>query len=542
MKVIAKERVRVLLYENNASKPTGRVDFDEKDRIGNVHFLDDAAIPAHVPYRLEVDGELVTDPEAVRISSAREFGSYDRRKVYSLRYPMKPVHKTYVPHPVRDLIVYQAHVRGFTRSESCRTKQGGTFRAMEENIPYLKNLGITALELMPVYDFDETGATREITNYWGYAKGNYYAPKPSYAAGDDEIAELRSLIEALHKNGIDVILQMYMPEKTAGEIIDILVHWIRFYGVDGFHILAAGCNLQEVFSSPYLVGTKLFSATLREDNCCTLQDDESFLADVRRFLRGEDNAAQNMLYYLTQAARRVNFPAYHNGLTLRDTFSYEKKHNEENGESNQDGTNYNFSMNFGQEGDTDDPSINAQRIRAVKNALLLTFFSVGIPKIYMGDEVYHTLKGNNNAYRLDTEKAYLPWNPDPVQKELLDFVKELIQVRKTWFLNNQFPAHDRNRDSMPDVSVHQEDAWQATVLPQNKHFAVFYAAKTPMLLTVNLSGSEERIGLPYQIAGSPEFIIGTTGGENPVQDGPHIHLKPHTVAVYKMKGGTKNVR
>lgn len=542
MKVTAKTTAQVLLYRERGTKPYRRLDFDPDRRIGNVHELSDDRIPMDTPYRLEIDGTEQIDRHAVRIRSAKTFGKYDANKVYSLRYDLKPLHDGYTAHDAQDLIVYQAHVRGFSKSRSWKKGDGGTFRAMEAGIPYFTDLGINAVELMPVYDFNEKPSPEAPLNYWGYVRGNYYAPKPSYAAGDDEIAEFQSLIRAFHKAGIDVILQMYFPDESVSEIIDILKHWIYYYGIDGFHIINCAADFYEIAAHPYLAGTKLFANEMREDNPESFADNEAFLVDVRRFLRGEDNSARNILHYLTNDTRRLNFPAYHNGFPLSDVFSYEKKHNESNGEGNRDGTDYNYSMNFGCEGETKDASIQEARLRAVKNTLLLTLLSAGIPKIYMGDEVLRTQHGNNNAYCMDAEDAYLSHRPSAAAQEIRDFVRSVITARKTLFSDIVYTAGSKAHDRMPNISVHQEDAWQANILPQNKHFAIYYAGKQEMLLTVNLSHTPQRIGLPYELEGDFDYVVGTTEKKKLTYEGCHVDLEPRSIALYTVKGGTRNVR
>lgn len=139
---------------------------------------------------------------------------------------------------LEDSIIYEVHVRGFTASSSAGTKHPGTFRALMERIPYLQELGVTAVELLPVFDFDETEVLRQLpdgtilNNYWGYSTVGYFAPEGSYCATQEEgehIRELRDLIKALHKAGIEVILDVVFNHTNEGNHLGPMMH---FKGID----------------------------------------------------------------------------------------------------------------------------------------------------------------------------------------------------------------------------------------------------------------------------------------------------------------------
>ena len=125
----------------------------------------------------------------------------------------------------------------------------------------------------------------------------------------------------------------------------------------------------------------------------------------------------------------INFVTCHDGFTLCDLVSYNMKHNEENGEENRDGSNDNRSWNCGIEGPTEDTSIAAIRTRQIKNFLAITFLSIGVPMISMGDEVKRTQFGNNNAYCHDNELTWFDWNLPKKNNSLFRFVKMLINFR-----------------------------------------------------------------------------------------------------------------
>ena len=161
---------------------------------------------------------------------------------------------------------------------------------------------------------------------------------------------------------------------------------------------------------------------------------------LRRFWKGDENLASEMGYRLTgsadlyEAAGRkifasVNFVTAHDGFTLRDLVSYDRKHNEANGEENRDGTDDNFSWNCGAEGETDDPTVLALRDRQVRNLLGTLLLSQGVPMICAGDEMGRTQGGNNNAYCHDDEISWLDWSLDDRRRALLGFTRRLVRLR-----------------------------------------------------------------------------------------------------------------
>ena len=127
----------------------------------------------------------------------------------------------------------------------------------------------------------------------------------------------------------------------------------------------------------------------------------------------------------------INFVTAHDGYTMRDLVTYEQKHNEANGENNQDGHNDNISRNWGVEGDTDDPAIIDLRYRLMRTFLATLVFSQGVPMLAHGDELGRTQRGNNNAYAQDNEITWVDWNLDARQQELLAFTRKLIALRQS---------------------------------------------------------------------------------------------------------------
>jgi glycogen operon protein len=162
---------------------------------------------------------------------------------------------------------------------------------------------------------------------------------------------------------------------------------------------------------------------------------------VRDYWRGEPGRLPELASRLTgssdlyeTSARRpvasVNFVTCHDGFTLADLVSYERKHNEANGEHNHDGSDDNRSWNCGTEGPSDDAEINALRDRQVRNFLVTLFFSQGIPMLLAGDELGRTQQGNNNSYCQDNEISWVDWDAAAKHSDLVDFVASLSALRK----------------------------------------------------------------------------------------------------------------
>ena len=162
---------------------------------------------------------------------------------------------------------------------------------------------------------------------------------------------------------------------------------------------------------------------------------------VRRFWKGDGGTVGELASCLSGSSdlyahngRRpsasLNFITCHDGFTLRDLVSYQRKHNEANGEENRDGNNNNMSWNCGVEGPTSDPAISQLRQRRQRNFLTTLFLSQGVPMLLAGDEVAHTQEGNNNGYCQDSPLSWINWELSEEQRELLAFVRRLIHLRR----------------------------------------------------------------------------------------------------------------
>jgi glycogen operon protein len=449
--------------------------------------------------------------------------------------------------PSAQTVIYEMHVRGFTRhpSSGVPEKTRGTYAGLIEKIPYLRELGITAVELLPVFHFDPQACPPGKVNYWGYQPVSFFAPHQGYSSRRDALGpidEFREMVKALHRAGIEVILDVvynhtgevgadgpticfrgldnseyyifdandrsrYTDYSGCGNtlkanhpivrrmILDSLHYWVEEMHVDGFrfdlasilardregNVLPNPPVLWDIESDPALAGTKLIAEAW---DAAGLYQVGSFVGDawkewngrfrddVRGFFRGEPGAVRRFadrfvgspdVYGKEQREpeQSVNFVTCHDGFTLNDLVSYNGKHNEANGEDNRDGSNGNQSWNCGCEGPTDDPAIEALRNRQVKNFLVTTMLSVGVPMILMGDEVRHTQGGNNNAYCQDSEVSWFDWSLVQKHADLHRFTRMLIEHRCL-----RSCEHERQRLTLSQIVATAFKAWHGTKLDQ----------------------------------------------------------------------------
>jgi isoamylase len=245
--------------------------------------------------------------------------------------------------------------------------------------------------------------------------------------------------------------------------VDSLRHWVNEFHVDGFRFdlatemarVGGGAFSQQaafflaVHQDPVLSRVKMIAEPwdlgdggYRLGNFPHLfgEWNDRYRDTMRRFWRGDEWQAPELGYRVAGSAdlfkgsgRRpmasINFVTCHDGFTLRDLVSYDKKHNEANGEDNRDGNDDNKSWNCGVEGETADPEINRLRARQQRNFLATLMLSVGTPMLNAGDELGRTQRGSNNGYCQDNQVSWLDWNLDEQQQSLLEFTRELIQFR-----------------------------------------------------------------------------------------------------------------
>jgi glycogen operon protein len=247
-------------------------------------------------------------------------------------------------------------------------------------------------------------------------------------------------------------------------VLDSLRHWVEAYHVDGFRFDLAPSLARE----PYDFSTRAgFLRAVGQDPVLSRAKmiaepwdvgeggyrvggfppgwsewNDQFRDTVRSFWRGDPDQLPKLTRVMTGSREiyepsgrhpwaSVNYVCSHDGFTLQDLVSYNERHNEENGENNQDGHGHNLSWNCGVEGPTDDPEILALRARQKRNLLATLFFSQGVPMLLMGDEISRTQKGNNNAYAQDNEISWMDWEAGlETDPELLTFTQALIALRR----------------------------------------------------------------------------------------------------------------
>jgi len=424
--------------------------------------------------------------------------------------PRTPWHKT---------IIYELHVKGFTQLHpELPEKLRGTYAglASEFVVNHLLNLGVTAVELMPVHHFvnDRMLVDRGLTNYWGYNTLSYFAPESRYCAThipQDAVQQFKMMVAALHAAGIEVILDVvynhtaegnqmgpslsmrgidnsvyyklspedpryYMDYTGCGNslnvrhprvlqlIMDSLRYWVVDMHVDGFRFDLASTLARELFDvdrlgaffdiihqDPILSQVKLIAEPwdvgvggYQVGNFPVLWSEWNgkYRDNVRRFWKGDGGTLNEFATRLSGSSdlyqddgrkpyASVNFITCHDGFNLQDLVSYNEKHNEANGENNQDGANDNNSWNCGAEGPTDDPAIRSLRAQQKRNFMTTLILSQGVPMLLAGDELSHTQQGNNNTYCQDSELTWLNWQLNDEEREFLEFVREVIAIRRT---------------------------------------------------------------------------------------------------------------
>ncbi|MDO6462489.1 glycogen debranching protein GlgX [Granulosicoccaceae sp. 1_MG-2023] len=424
--------------------------------------------------------------------------------------------------PWAETVIYETHVRGMTRLHPKVTKSHrGTYTGLADPhmIEYLKALGVTTVELLPVQAFvnDRFLVERKLKNYWGYSTLGYFTPHGQYAHSN-AIQDFKTMVRRFHDANLEVVLDVvynhtaegnhlgphlswrgidnasyyrlnpqerryYINDTGCGNtlnlnhprvlqmVMDSLRYWVKEMHVDGFRFdLASTLGREEkgfdgkasffnaVLQDPVLSRVKLIAEPwdlgpggyqLGQFPLGWAEWNDRFRDTTRKYWLGQPGLLPELAksvhgsgdvfeHHDRQPWASVNFITSHDGFTLRDLVSYEHKHNEANGEENRDGHGANYSANFGVEGETDDPAINAHRWQRMRNMMATLLFSQGTPMILAGDEFGHSKQGNNNAYCQDNEINWLDWKFSDDQQAMQRFVSRLLQLRK------QFPVLRRD--------------------------------------------------------------------------------------------------
>lgn len=435
--------------------------------------------------------------------------------------------------PWNETIIYETHVKGFTmRHPDIPKKLRGTYAGLGHpaSVEYLRKLGVTAVEVMPVHQFVQDGnlSGRGLRNYWGYNTIGFFAPHNEYSSSGDgghQVREFQEMVKALHAAHMEVILDVvynhsaegnhmgptlcfrgidnaayyrllpedkhyYMDYTGTGNtlnvrhpqvlqlIMDSLRYWVQQMHVDGFRFDLASTLARElhevdrlsaffdlIHQDPVLNQVKLIAEPwdvgeggYQVGNFPQQWSEWNgkYRDCIRDYWRGQDETLAEFGSRLTGSSdlygnegRRpyasINFVTCHDGFTLRDLVSYNSKHNEANGEENNDGENHNRSWNCGVEGETDDPEVLKLRGRLRRNFMATLMLSQGVPMISGGDEIGRTQQGNNNAYCQDNEISWYDW--ENTDQDFLRFTQSVIDIfkqhpvfrRRRWFQGR--PAH-----------------------------------------------------------------------------------------------------
>ncbi len=437
-------------------------------------------------------------------------------------------------HSWEETIIYELHIKSFTESydndESC-------FRKFIKKIPYLKELGITTIELLPIFCFDPTDAPNGLGNFWGYSPINWFTPHFEYLSNksaEKNREEFRKFVEECHKADIEVILDVVYNHTSEGDsqgpaiswkgideklyyfigkdniyqdvsgcgntiaanrglvrklIIESLKCWASELGVDGFRFdlgiaLSRGENLspldnppifEDIECEPELIDIKLISEPWDCGGLYKLGDFPSkntftwnghFRDDLRRFWKGDKDTAWKMSDKIKGSPsiykeenlfpKSINFITSHDGFTLKDLVTFNRKHNFANKEQNRDGDDHNNSWNHGIEGPTTNLLINELRKRQQKNLILSLLISKGVPMILMGDEIGRSQGGNNNTWCQNNLLGWMNWDHSKQDLELLEYCKYVIKIRKKLIniFNPSFLLINQNNENIPKYHWH----------------------------------------------------------------------------------------
>lgn len=478
------------LYSRESGTRLYSIHYPKDYHMGSVYSLTVKGLdPKRYLYKLKSGKSDFIDPYVKTVAGNARFGKRDG--MGGFESPVPQIENKRPGTEWEDMVLYLLNVRAFTKDPSSGVKSPGTFEGIREKIPYLKKLGITSLLLQPAYDFNELteqGTNRRL-NLWGYVPGNYFIPKPAYSSGDP-VSEFSNLVDELHRNKMELLMQFYfMPDDSTSFILEVLRYWGRTYDIDGFEVMGASLPVREIAKDPFLADTKLIFTEMNADDVYGRSapvlmnagtTNSPFMYDMRKFLKGDEDMLNAVSKHLLEHPDRnavINFITTYYGFTLKDLVSYDRKHNEKNGEDGSDGSDYNYSWNCGDEGVSRKKGVNSLRLRQMKNAMMLLILSQGVPLIRFGDEFGNSQRGNNNAWCQDNKISWLDWNDLERNKDFNDFVRELIALRKehpVFHARYAKKMYDYISCGMPDASFHGEQAWNQSFANYNRHFALMY--------------------------------------------------------------------
>ncbi|MCP4753468.1 MAG: glycogen debranching protein GlgX [Proteobacteria bacterium] len=630
------------LYLDGVKEPTFEIRMDPKtNRTGEVWHVALMNLPPrfHYTYRAEGpwepetgltfdDRKSLTDPYAGSISGLEKWGEREPDNGPVLGYFEEIEYDWEKDRPLGiplcDSVIYELHVRGFSRNPNSCVAHPGTYRGIAEKVDYLKDLGITAVELLPIHEFDETDCSfvdprteKMLLNYWGYSSINFFALKKSYAAedqGNSAVVEFRNMVKALHAGGIEVILDVVFNHTAEGGwdrptmnfkglengvyyildesgdyrnysgcgntmncnhpvvrkmIMDALRYWVVEMHVDGFrfdlasiltrdengHVLPNPPLLELIAKDPVLADTKIIAEAW---DAAGLYQVGSFPASkrwaewngryrdlIRKFCRGEVGLIGEVATRISGSEdlyghsernpyHSINFITAHDGFTMMDLVSYHGKHNAANGENGRDGSDDNFSMNFGVEGPTSDSEISAKRKQQIRNMAAILMLSQGTPMILAGDEFGRTQRGNNNAWCQDNEVSWLDWDLLSENQDLFRFWRKLIRFReKHPILRREafFTGRINTFSKIEDISWHNVSAYQPAFDSSSNSLAFLIDGMEEekvigetIYVAMNFYDSGREFELPTVYSSAPWKMIVSTSDPNDFINDDVVHL------------------
>ena len=481
------------------------------------------------PYARAISGELVHEPAifGYRIGAPEERDPQDSAGCVPLSVVVADDFEWGDDPPMRrrwrDTVIYELHVKGMTQlHDRVPEHLRGTYAGLATPAvtDYLRDLGVTAVELLPIHQFctEPAVAARGLSNYWGYNSIGFFAPHAAYSSSGDrgqQVTEFKSMVKAFHEAGLEVILDVVynhtaesgvdgptlsfrgLDDKVyhrvapgeVGEpfhdqywdvtgcgntldashpfalrmVLDSLRYWAAEMHVDGFRfdlLSALARTGQQVDMNAHLLTAIGQDPVLRHSKLIAepwdlsmdgyrvgefpppwIEWNDQFRDEIRDFWLGDTSGIRTVATRLAGSSdlyaddgrspyASVNFVTAHDGFTVRDLVSYERKHNEANGEHNRDGTDNNRSSNHGVEGETTDAEIVALRRRQAANLMATLCLSNGVPMITAGDERGRTQGGNNNPYCQDNEISWVDWSAEDAWLDVYEVTKTALRLRR----------------------------------------------------------------------------------------------------------------
>lgn len=570
------EKIYLLIYNRNREM-IKRIELDESYKTGSVFACEISGVNLDKAlYCYEAEGELIVDPYAKTVTDCEEFGVERENPLYLSRVCLEDFNwegDRPLNIPYEDCIFYKMHVRGFTKSKTSGVKNKGTFTGVVQKIPYLKELGITTVELMPAYEFDDCKRFKQLdkvngkgiytsapvkcaVNYWGYVDGFTFAPKAAYCAcastKKDYTTEFKTMVRELHKAGIEVVMEMHFVDKTPDFILDCVKYWVMEYHIDGVHYYGSVEGLKAIAADHLLSKTKIITVYWDGEakgfkhmaNC-----NSGCANTLRKFLKGDEN---QLAAYASVArdnpanAANINYITNHDGFTLADLVGYDRKHNEANGENNKDGENFNNSWNCGIEGATRLKKVVQLRQKQIKNAFAMLLLSAGTPLILAGDEFGNSQSGNNNPYCVDSELSWVNWKKNAEANMIRDYVKSLIAYRRDNSILHksvQLMASASYSGGFPDISYHGTSAWYQPFESYERHMGIMYCTKCSndkyeeyklIYVAYNMHWEEHELALPT-VNGNEDFKLVLCSAQKPedvvLTQARTVRMTPRTVAL-----------